>query len=90
MNDELFLNERIKVVAVFGEGLNPCRPLRFKRSNGREIDITEIGLRHPNMQGKRMMHIFDVTDGQADYRIELDAERLTWNLTREADHVEIE
>ena len=86
MNDEIFLNERIKVVVVFGGGLNPCRPLRFRRTNGREINITEIGLRHPSAQGKRMIHIFDVTDGSADYRIELDAERLTWRLTREADH----
>jgi len=88
MDDEIFMNERIKVVAVFGEGLNPCRPLRFKRPNGREIDITEIGLRHPSMKGKRAMHIFDVTDGQADYRLELDSEHLTWRLTREADHVD--
>ena len=86
MNDEIFLNERIKVVAVFDNSLNFCRPLRFKRINGREIDVTEIGLRHPSVQGKRMIHIFDVTDGSADYRIELDAERLTWRLTREADH----
>ncbi|OIP85943.1 hypothetical protein COV88_03610 [Candidatus Saccharibacteria bacterium CG11_big_fil_rev_8_21_14_0_20_41_19] len=86
MNDELFLNERIKVLAVFGGGLNPCRPLRFRRINGREVDITEIGLRHPNMKGKRMVHIFDVTDGQADYRLEFDAQQLTWHLTREADH----
>jgi hypothetical protein len=86
MNDEIFLNERIKVVVIFGDGLNPCRPLRFRRINGREINITEIGLRHPSLQGKRMIHIFDVTDGLADYRIELDAERLIWRLTREADH----
>jgi len=88
MNDETFLNERIKVLTTFGEGLNPCCPIKFKRPNGREITITEIGLRHPSMQGKRMLHIFDVTDGMADYRIELDAETLVWHLTREADHVE--
>ena len=88
MNDETFLNERIKVLTTFGEGLNPCCPIKFKRPNGREITITEIGLRHPSMQGKRMLHIFDVTDGMADYRIELDAETLFWHLTREADHVE--
>ena len=85
MDDELFLNEQVKVVAVFGDGLNPCRPIRFRRKSGREITITEIGLRHPSMQGKRMLHIFDVTDGTADYRLELDAERLVWHLTREAD-----
>lgn len=85
MNDELFLNERIDVLAKFGTGLNPCVPLKFRRANGREIVIEEIGLRHPTEQGKRTIHIFDVTDGEADYRIELDSERLTWYLTREGD-----
>lgn len=88
MDDEIFLNERVKVMAIFGEGLNPCRPLKFKRITGREVIITEIGLRHPSMQGKRMFHIFDVTDGMADYRLEFDAERLTWVLTRESDHID--
>jgi hypothetical protein len=88
MNDETLLNERIEVITVFGGGLNPCRPVRFRRLSGREIEITEIGLRHPSVQGKRMIHVFDVTDGGADYRLEFDSERLTWHLTREADHYE--
>ena len=88
MNDETLLNERIEVITVFGEGLNPCRPVRFRRNSGREIEVTEIGLRHPSVQGKRMIHVFDVTDGGVDYRLEFDSERLTWHLTREADHYE--
>ncbi len=87
MNDETFLNERVRVIATFGKGLNPCVPLRFKRASGREVTITEIGLRHPTVKGKRTVHVFDVTDGQADYRIELDSERLTWMLTREGDRL---
>lgn len=87
MDDEIFLNERVDVVATFGVGLNPCSPVKFKRANGRIIEISEIGLRHPTMQGTRMVHMFDVTDGGADYRLEFDAERLTWRLLMEADHV---
>ena len=87
MNDEIFLNERIEVIAVFGEGLNPCRPVRFKRANGREIEITDIGLRHPTTAGRRTVHMFDVTDGGADYRLEFDSERLTWRLTMEGDRL---
>jgi len=87
MNDETFLNERVQVVAVFGGGLNPCRPLKFRRPSGREVAITEIGLRHPNEKGSRTIHIFDVTDGEADYRLEFDSVRLTWHLTREGDGV---
>lgn len=86
MNDELYVNERIDVIATFGEGLNPCRPLKFRRPNGREVTVSEIGLRHPSIKGKRTSHIFDVTDGAADYRLEFDSERLTWHLTFEGDH----
>ena len=87
MNDEAFLHERVQVIAVFGSGLNPCRPIKFKRASGREVTVTEIGLRHPVVNGSKTIHVFDVTDGGADYRLELDSERLTWHLTREGDHV---
>lgn len=85
MNNELFLDERVQVVCTFGTGLNPCVPVRFRRANGREIAVSEIGLRHPVTAGRKTLHIFDVTDGEADYRLEFDSERLTWRLTREGD-----
>jgi hypothetical protein len=87
MNDEQFLNERVEVATLFGSGLNPCKPIKFRRTSGRVIDIEEIGLRHPTSDGRKTVHIFDVTDGQADYRLEFDTERLTWMLTREGDRL---
>ena len=92
MNDETFLNEPIEVIAVFGQNdgnhHQPCRPIRFRRPNGREVEVKELGLRHPVNQGRKTVHMFDVTDGGADYRLEFDSERLTWHLTMEADHYE--
>lgn len=87
MDDEIFLAELVEVVAIFRPGRTMCEPVKFRRKNGREVDITEIGLRHPTKQGSRTVHMFDVTDGGADYRLEFDSERLTWRLTMEADHV---
>jgi len=86
MNDETILNETVEVIAIFGHGHQPCRPLKFKRANGREVEIQELGLRHPVQKGRKTVHMFDVTDGGADYRLEFDSERLTWCLTMEADH----
>jgi hypothetical protein len=86
MNDEIFLHERVEVLASFSDGLNLCRPIRFRRPSGREILVTELGLRHPQSNGLKTIHVFDVTDGGTDYRLEFDTERLTWHLTREADH----
>ncbi len=87
MNDELFLNEQIEVLTIFRSGRTMCEPIKFRRASGREVVVTEIGLRHPTMHGTRTVHVFDVTDGGADYRLEFDSERLTWRLTMEADHV---
>ena len=88
MNDETYINERVEVIATFGVGHHPCHPVRFRRASGREVEVTELGLRHPFSSGKKTVHIFDVTDGGADYRLEFDSERLTWHLTMEADHYE--
>jgi hypothetical protein len=85
MNDEQTLNEQVEVIALFRPGRTMCEPIKFRRANGCEVVITEIGLRHPRMHGTKMVHVFDVTDGGADYRLEFDAEQLVWRLTREAD-----
>lgn len=88
MDSEIQLNERVQVVATFQDGLNLCVPRKFRRANGKEIIVTELGLRHPVTAGRRTLHVFDVTDGGTDYRLVFDSERLTWRLTMEGDHVE--
>lgn len=88
MNDETFLNEPVQVVATFSLGHQPCRPVKFRRASGREVEVAELGLRHPLPQGVKTVHVFEVTDGGTDYRLEFDSERLTWRLTMEADHYE--
>lgn len=49
------------------------------------IEFSETGLRHPTKKGQRMIHVFDMTDGNADYRLEFDAAALTWTLISIAD-----
>ena len=51
------------------------------------MTIRRIGLGFEHQRGARTVHIFDVTDEQADYRLEFDSITLVWRLTREADHV---
>ena len=85
MNDEQILNEKINVIALFKPGRTMCEPIKFKRANGKEVTITEIGLRHPVKNGAQILHIFDVTNGEADYRLQLNAKTLVWSLIMEAD-----
>ncbi len=82
MDPTIEINERVDVVTVFrrqGDISSLCMPCKM-RWRGQEIALTELTLRHPTVQGKRMIHVFHVSDGTNGYRLEFDAERLSWTL----------
>jgi hypothetical protein len=76
------INKEVSIVAYYFK--NNARRLRCfpKRMeyDGKRVDFTETGLVHPTKKGQRMVHVFDMTDGQADYRLEFDAAALSWTL----------
>src|SRR4051794_6151896 len=82
MENVVEINKEVSIVAYYfrnrGEQLR-CFPKRMEY-DGKRVDFTETGLRHPTKKGQRMVHVFDMTDGQADYRLEFDAQALTWTL----------
>lgn len=76
------VNQRIEVITVFkakGDSASLVMPAKM-RLGKQEVIFKELGLRHPTRKGKRMVHVFDMSDGVNDYRIEFDAEMLTWTL----------
>jgi len=82
MDPSVLVNERVDVYVVYRKtgGTNQIAfPQKMKYGN-KVITFTELGMRHPTEQGKRMIHVFDMSDGSNDYRLEFDAERLVWML----------
>lgn len=80
--DFIEINDRIEVATIFkaqGESSSLVMPVKM-RWKGKEIIFNELGLRHPTHKGQRMIHVFDMSDGVNDYRLEFDAEMLTWTL----------
>jgi hypothetical protein len=87
MEDVVMINKGVNVVAFYfrraEQGLK-CFPKRMEY-DGKRVTFTETGLVHPTRKGQRMIHVFDMTDGNADYRLEFDAANLTWTLVSIAD-----
>jgi hypothetical protein len=82
MDPTIEINECVDMVVLYrkhGDISTLALPYKM-RWKDREIIFTKLGMRHPTAKGKRMVHVFDVSDGVDDYRIEFDAERLTWLL----------
>lgn len=88
MDSTVLINKRVRVWIEFGAGDfrdSLCLPRRMLY-RGRYYDFSELGLRHPTRKGQRMIHVFDMSDGSADYRLEFDAEHLTWELVSISDN----
>lgn len=81
MNPYQEINERVAVIATYRltDPISLCYPAKM-RWRSQDISFVELGLRHPTTKGNRMVHVFDVSDGTNDYRLEFDAEALTWTL----------
>ena len=82
MENVNMVNKDVNIVAYYFKNSTRrlrCFPKRMEY-NGKRIDFTETGLVHPTKKGQRMVHVFDMTDGNADYRLEFDAEALNWKL----------
>jgi hypothetical protein len=86
MEDVITLNEDVTIVAYYFKDKDQpkCFPKRMEY-RGKQVIFTETGLRHPTHKGQRMIHVFDMTDGNADYRLEFDAMSLGWKLVYIAD-----
>lgn len=82
MEQATLINQDVNIVAYYfknGTRRLRCFPKRMEY-DGRRVDFTETGLVHPTKQGHRTIHVFDMTDGNADYRLEFDAQNLNWKL----------
>lgn len=82
MDPTIEINERVDVIPAFYAGAAErllCVPKKMRYRN-REIDFTIFGMRHPTAKGRRMIHVFEMSDGVNDYRLEFDSEHLTWTL----------
>ena len=87
MENNVTINKAVSVVAFYFKNAGhrlKCFPKRMEY-DGRRVEFTETGLRHPVQKGKSLVHVFDMTDGTADYRLEFDAQNLDWRLVSIAD-----
>ncbi len=90
MSNAQLINEEVNVTSVY---FRPGRHLKGfpKRMEygGREYTFVESGLRYLVQKGQQLFEIFDMTDGDRDYRLKFDQSGQIWTLVgvRENSHV---
>ena len=79
------INERISVVAVFGDTYKDVRPFKIKW-HGREHLITKVGYVHKYKEGKTLFHAFSATDGVNFFELLFNSDELSWLIGRVSDN----
>ncbi len=79
--DRKVINKEVSVTSVY---FRPGRHMKGfpKRMEyeGREYTFIESGLRYLVQKGQQLIEIFDMTDGDQDYRLKFDPAAHIWTL----------
>ena len=75
------INKEVSVTALYfrNNGHLKSFPKRMEY-NGNEYTFIESGLRFLIQKGQQLVQIFDMTDGQRDYRLTFDNGARSWTL----------
>lgn len=88
MENYNLINKDVNIVAYYfrNERRNlRCFPKKMEFA-GRTVEFTETGQIQPAGKGAGKVHVFHMTDGSADYRLEFDAKELSWTLVSIKDN----
>lgn len=73
------INERVSMITVYNRETGKVTPYKM-RWQGRTYLIKQVAYHHKARRGRTIFHIFHVTDGTNDYKLNLDTETLQWVL----------
>ena len=81
MSNRVTINKEVAVTAVYFHNSTELKsfPKRME-FEGREYTFIESGLRYLVQKGQRLVQVFDMTDGVADYRLRFDDNQKLWTL----------
>ncbi|HEY5667852.1 MAG TPA: hypothetical protein VIR03_01680 [Candidatus Saccharimonadales bacterium] len=80
MSNRVTINKEVSVTAMYFQSGRELKsfPRRIELE-GREYTFMD-GLRYLVQKGHKLIQIFDMTDGQAEYRLKFDAGNQLWTL----------
>lgn len=78
------VNEEISVITIYDADSRSNRPVAMKW-RGKKYKIESVAFYHPVRIGRVLHHVYSVTDGAMDFRLNLNSENQHWTLTEVSD-----
>lgn len=86
MANRVSINKEVAITAVYFR--NDAQLKSFPKRmefDGQEYTFLESGIRYLVQKGHNLIQLFDMTDGDADYRLKFDTTQSTWTLVNMSD-----
>ena len=78
------IHEKVDVVVTFTRAFGGAFPKRV-RWQGKEYNISEVGMHHMVREGRILHHIFSVTANTLFFRLDFNTETLQWQIAEISD-----
>lgn len=78
------INEPVAVIVRYKREGKKAVPTVMEWQN-RIYRFSQFGYWHPDRRGQRLFHVFTVSDGINNFRLEFDTESLLWRLKEVSD-----
>jgi hypothetical protein len=78
------ISEPVSVVSSYNAQTKAVRPISLEWSR-RTYPIIQVGLRHTYRQGITRHHVFSVVSNNIFFRLNLNADNLSWTLEEVSD-----
>ncbi len=76
-----FINKQVNVNSVYFSGRNNFRSFPREISyDNHQVTFVESGMRYLLQKGQKVVQLFDMSDGQSNYRLQFDSSDFTWTL----------
>jgi hypothetical protein len=86
MKNRIVIEKEVIVPEVYFKNEEQLKSFpRRMEFNGREYTFRD-GLRYLVQKGQQLIQIFDMTDGQSDYRLQFDSAQKSWMLVDITGH----
>jgi hypothetical protein len=78
------ISEPVSVITTFNAATRSARPISLEWSR-RTYPVLQVGLRHTYRDGITRHHIFSVVSNNLFFRLNLNADNLSWTLEEVSD-----
>ena len=78
-----FINKEVAVNSLYFSGHHNFKSFPKEITyNNEQVTFYESGMRYCLQKGQKVIQLFDMSDGQNNYRLSFDAQNFTWTLLR--------